>query len=44
MDLPLPGPRADGGASPIRCLVVDDEPLVRRAVARMVESLGLTCR
>lgn len=43
MAQPLPGPPADAGASPIRCLVVDDEPLVRRAVARMVETLGLGC-
>jgi len=27
----------------MRCLVVDDEPLVRRAVARMLEAQGFTC-
>ena len=26
-----------------RCLVVDDEPLVRRSVVRMLEPLGFTC-
>ncbi len=36
-------PPAGNGAGPIRGLVVDDDPLVRRAVARMVESLGLAC-
>ena len=35
-------PAAEGGA--VRCLVVDDDPVVRRAVTRMVESLGLGCR
>jgi putative two-component system response regulator len=28
---------------PVRCLVVDDEPLVRRSVVRMLEPLGLRC-
>ena len=37
-----PGGRDSTG--PVRCLVVDDDPIVRRAVARMVESLGLGCR
>jgi putative two-component system response regulator len=27
----------------MRCLVVDDEPLVRRAVARVLEAQGFTC-
>jgi len=27
----------------MRCLVVDDEPLVRRAVARILEAQGFTC-
>ena len=30
-------------APPTRCLVVDDEPLVRRSVVRMLEPLGLRC-
>jgi putative two-component system response regulator len=29
--------------STARCLVVDDEPLVRRSVVRMLEPLGFTC-
>ena len=29
--------------SPARCLVVDDEPLVRRSVVRMLEPLGFRC-
>jgi response regulator RpfG family c-di-GMP phosphodiesterase len=41
---PLPGILAAAGALPVRCVVVDDDSLVRRAVARMVESIGLTCR
>ena len=28
---------------PTRCLVVDDEPLVRRSVVRMLEPLGFRC-
>jgi response regulator RpfG family c-di-GMP phosphodiesterase len=35
---------ADAGTTPVRCIVVDDDLQVRRAVARMVESLGLACR
>lgn len=37
-------PPATTGESLVRCVVVDDDPAVRRAVTRMVESLGLTCR
>lgn len=29
--------------APPRCLVVDDEPLVRRSVVRMLEAQGFTC-
>jgi len=34
---------AAGTASNARCLIVDDDPLVRAALVRVVESQGLTC-
>ena len=40
---PSPDLARAAGSSPIRCVVVDDDPMVRRSVARMVESLGLAC-
>src|SRR5690606_10871941 len=40
---PLDAPATAGG-TPVRCLVVDDDPLARRAWSGMVGSFGRACR